>query len=109
MTGATPQPNHLILAHAPDQHDLFSAAEIDLLKPFQPQLMLSGHTHAGQITFLGWRPILPHGSGRYVQGWYGDSSALALPLYVSRGLGGSGIRARLGSVPEVALFEWPLQ
>jgi predicted MPP superfamily phosphohydrolase len=32
-----------------------------------------------------------------------------LPLYVSRGLGGSGIRARLGSVPEVALFEWPLQ
>jgi uncharacterized protein len=109
MTGAKPQPNHLILAHAPDQHDLFSNAEIARLQPFQPQLMLSGHTHAGQITFLGWRPVLPRGSGRYVQGWYGDNSTLGLPLYVSRGIGGSGIRARLGSVPEVALFEWPLQ
>jgi uncharacterized protein len=105
LAGVTPQPNHLILAHAPDQRDLFTAAEQQLLAQFQPQLILSGHTHGGQVTFLGWSPILPQGSGVYNRGWYTDR---APQLYVSRGLGGSSIRARLGAVPEIAVFDWPL-
>jgi len=40
-------------------------------------------------------------SGRFVAGWYHDSFA---PLYVSRGVGTSGIRARFRCPPEVPLF-----
>ncbi len=105
LDGAQPAANHLILAHAPDQHDLFTEQEQQALAKFQPQLMLSGHTHGGQITFLGFAPILPPGAGDYIQGWYDEPT---LPLYVSRGLGASGIRARLGAPPEIACFEWPL-
>jgi uncharacterized protein len=105
LKGMQPTPNHLILAHAPDQRDLFTAAEVALLSQFQPQMMLSGHTHGGQIRFFSFAPALPKGSGQYVNGWY---DAQAPQLYVSRGLGGSHIRARLGSIPEIAVFEWPL-
>jgi uncharacterized protein len=105
LDGVTPQANHLILAHAPDQRDLFTSAEHAALEAFQPQYMLSGHTHGGQVKFLGFAPVLPRGSGRYIQGWYTDR---APKLYVSRGLGGSGTTARLGSTPEIALFNWHL-
>lgn len=101
-----PAANHIILAHAPNQHDLFTQPEQQMLAKFRPQLMLSGHTHGGQITLLGFAPILPPGSGDYSQGWYDDRR---LPLYVSRGLGSSKIRARLGTPPEIAVFEWPLR
>jgi uncharacterized protein len=105
LQGFTPSRNHLILAHAPDQRDRFSPAEQALVEQFQPQYMLSGHTHGGQITFLGFAPVLPRGSGQYVKGWYDEARP---QLYVSRGLGGSGTRARLGSTPEIALFDWQL-
>jgi uncharacterized protein len=105
LADVAPKRHHLILAHAPDQRDRFSQDEQKLIDRFQPQYMLSGHTHGGQITFLGFAPVLPRGSGSYVKGWYRES----LPqLYVSRGLGGSGTRARLGAMPEIALFEWQL-
>jgi predicted MPP superfamily phosphohydrolase len=65
--------------------------------------MLAGHTHGGQIRVFGFAPVLPRGSGGDVSGWYrGDGR---LPLYVSRGIGTSLIRARLGAPPEVSLFE----
>jgi uncharacterized protein len=105
LKGMQARPNHLILAHAPDQRDLFTTAEAQLLSQFQPQMMLSGHTHGGQIRFFSFAPALPQGSGKYINGWYDDR---APQLYVSRGLGGSHIRARLGSIPEIAVFEWPL-
>jgi uncharacterized protein len=105
LNDVTPQANHLILAHAPDQRDLFTSAEQTALEAFQPQYMLSGHTHGGQVKLFGFAPVLPRGSGRYIQGWYTDR---APQLYVSRGLGGSGTTARLGSTPEIALFDWHL-
>jgi uncharacterized protein len=105
LAAVQPAANHLILAHAPDQRDLFTAPESQLLQQYQPQLMLSGHTHGGQIRFLNFAPALPRGSGRYISGWYDDATP---PLYVSRGLGGSSIRARFGAVPEIAVFDWPM-
>ena len=65
--------------------------------------MLSGHTHGGQVTFGGWAPVTPVGSGRYVAGWYRGS---AIPLYVSRGLGETALPIRFGCPPEIAVFEW---
>jgi uncharacterized protein len=111
LSGHQPSANHLILAHAPDQRDRFTPAEQQLLQKFQPQLMLSGHTHGGQIRLFNFAPGLPRGSGHYISGWFdaglppGDR---APQLYVSRGLGGSSIRARFGASPEIAVFEWNL-
>jgi len=117
IAGATPQPNHLLLAHCPLHRDLVRAdaraimsgaasemGHIDV-RLLAPQLMLAGHTHGGQIAPFGWAPFVPPGSGRYVRGWYRNNP---IPLYVSRGLGTSTVHARLGSVPEVAYFEWGL-
>jgi predicted MPP superfamily phosphohydrolase len=65
-------------------------------------LMLSGHTHGGQVAFGGWSPVVPPGSGRYVRGWFRDAGAP--PLYVSRGIGTSMLPVRFGSRPELAVF-----
>lgn len=66
-----------------------------------PALILSGHTHGGQIRLPALPAICPAGSGRFVEGWYRDTVA---PLYVSRGLGTSVIRARLFCPPEITFF-----
>ncbi len=63
-------------------------------------LVLSGHSHGGQVRLpllgAGWVPM---GTGRYVAGWYMLGGTA---LYVSRGLGWSIAPFRLGCPPEVA-------
>ncbi len=66
-----------------------------------PGLMLAGHTHGGQIRIPGLPPVLPRGAGRFVAGWYHDTLA---PLYVSRGIGTTVIRARLNCPPELPIL-----
>ncbi|MGQ0714683.1 MAG: metallophosphoesterase [Gemmatimonadaceae bacterium] len=89
---------HLLLAHCPAFRE---RAEATAAGRFT--CMLAGHTHGGQVRFFGFAPVLPRGSGRYVSGWYrGDGR---MPLYVSRGIGTSLLRARLGAPPEISLFE----
>jgi predicted MPP superfamily phosphohydrolase len=110
LAGAMPRPNHLLLAHCPMHRDVFrpaAATRTPGIDPrlIAPQLMLAGHTHGGQIAPLGWAPLRPRGSGRYVRGWYRDDP---IPLYVSRGLGTSIVPARFCAAPEVAYFEWTL-
>lgn len=68
----------------------------------RPLLMLAGHTHGGQIRIPLVPALTPNGSGDYVAGLY--STPLG-PLYVSRGVGGSGLRLRYRCPAEVALFE----
>lgn len=67
----------------------------------RPALVLSGHTHGGQIRPPLLPAITPPASGRFVSGWYRDTFA---PMFVSRGIGTSGIRARFRCPPEVGLF-----
>ncbi|NBC01413.1 MAG: hypothetical protein GVY15_11225 [Bacteroidetes bacterium] len=76
-----------------------------LFGDYQPQAVLSGHTHGGQVQVLGWAPVRPPGSGRYVSGWYKESEP---HLFVSRGIGTSVFPVRLGASPELPLFEWYL-
>ena len=107
--------NHLLLAHCPAHRDVIDFEGVTRRDSTDrdrgqgrgrvPQYVLSGHTHGGQVAFLGLAPIRPRGSGRYVAGWYGGAGP---QMYVSRGLGWSGLPIRLGSVPEIALFEWRL-
>ncbi|MDO4794630.1 MAG: metallophosphoesterase [Brachymonas sp.] len=84
----------LIVMHQPD-----TAA---LLPPAQgATLMVSGHTHGGQI-MLPWitrRYVLP---GMSAQGWFeGHYRTAAGDLFVTAGTGTIGLPARLGVVPRV--------
>lgn len=100
LAGEPPCPNHLLLAHCPATRDAFP-----LPAPHRPGLILSGHTHGGQIAPFGYPVVLPSGSGRYVAGWYRTDGP---PLYVSRGIGTSLIPVRIGSTPELSIFDWRL-
>ncbi len=82
--------------HAPGYADQL------LREPYpRPALTLAGHTHGGQIRPPLLPAITPPASGRFVAGWYRDTFA---PMYVSRGIGTSGIRARFRCPPEVVLL-----
>ncbi|MBW3572222.1 MAG: metallophosphoesterase [Gemmatimonadetes bacterium] len=102
---------HVVLAHCPEHRDVLRRLAVPgqvewrppSPAPFQAAaLMLSGHTHGGQVNLFGWAPMLPEGTGRYVRGWFRDPGAV--PLYVSRGIGTSVLPVRLGARPEVAVF-----
>ena len=63
-------------------------------------LTLSGHTHAMQMTLLGWSPsslIYDEYRGLYSQG--------EQHLYVNIGLGETLFMARMGAMPEITLIE----
>ena len=83
-------PATIVLAHCP--------ALFDQLPP-AAMLCLSGHTHGGQIAPLGLVLVRPSGSGRYASGWYRTSADRQ--LYVTRGLGNSGVPFRIGTRPEI--------
>ncbi len=81
--------------------DSFPASASRAVAAPELDLMLSGHTHGGQVCIGGWAPVLPPGSGGYVRGWFREGGP---PMYVSRGLGTSVLPLRLGAVPEIAVF-----
>lgn len=88
----------LLMVHAPDFVD--SVVE----HPRAPliDLMLSGHTHGGQIRLpLLGAVILPALGQKYVEGHFQFGS---LQLYVNRGLGTVGVPARWNCAPEITLF-----
>jgi hypothetical protein len=85
----------LTLAHNPRQFDALTD---------RATVVLSGHTHGGQITALGARLQGGRNSnGGYVRGWYRRGKAA---LYVNRGIGLVGPPIRLFSPPEITVFEF---
>jgi predicted MPP superfamily phosphohydrolase len=94
--GLDPQLPQLWLMHEPEHVDLYPWPELA-----RPTIVLSGHTHGGQIRLPGVAPLTPRGSGRYVSGSYRTPRG---PLYVSRGVGTSGVRLRVHCPPEVPIF-----
>ena len=83
----------ILLAHEPD---IFAQAP-------PVSLVLSGHTHGGQINVFGWTPVVPSAYGsRYV---YGHVHEGGRDLVVSGGLGCSGVPIRFGSPPEITVVE----
>jgi uncharacterized protein len=65
-------------------------------------LMLSGHTHGGQIRLpLIGALVLPPMGKRFVEGWFQLGS---MGLYVNRGIGTIGVPFRLDCPPEITLF-----
>jgi predicted MPP superfamily phosphohydrolase len=84
----------LWMVHAPGMALRLPAAK-------EPALVLAGHTHGGQIRL----PLLPayriRGAGPFLAGSY---EVPAGRLYVSRGVGTSGLRARLNCPAELPIF-----
>ncbi len=98
LASVQPLDEHLVLAHCPITRDSLA------MPPDHPvSLVLSGHTHGGQVAPFGLATILPRGCGRYVAGWYRDDGP---PMYVSRGIGTSLFPVRIGATPELVVIDW---
>lgn len=92
-----PQRFNLLLSHVP------AFAHEQLNKDIN--LILSGHTHGGQVRLPYLPPLyLPRYAGRFVAGFY-QVSQDHIPLYVSRGVGTSVLPVRFFCRPEIGLFE----
>ncbi len=65
-------------------------------------LVLSGHTHGGQVRLPFVGPLwLPPGGRKYVEGLFQLGTT---QLYVSRGIGSVGAPVRFNCRPEITLF-----
>ena len=92
MAGITDDAPAILLAHEPD---LFPDV------PARVGLVLSGHTHGGQVRLLGQAPFVPSRYGaRYARGVVEEGGRT---LVVSSGLGCSAAPIRLGVPPELTL------
>lgn len=94
LAGA-PGGSRVVLAHGPRTADLLRGLR-------QPMLVMSGHTHGGQVNLPGLTPYLlrtilhePYLRGRY--------DLDQVQLYVNRGVGNSGIGIRINADPEITV------
>ena len=80
---------HIVLAHAPDM--------AERIAPFQPDLILSGHSHGGQIAIPFIGPVYtPPGADNYKTGMHKLEDTL---LYIENGVGTTGLPMRFGAFP----------
>lgn len=86
----------ILLSHNPDYAEELDTDLIDL--------MLSGHTHGGQINLLGlWAPYSNSRYGqKYVKGL--TEARNSLKVYVTRGVGTTVVPVRLFSKPEITVI-----
>lgn len=89
---------NIILSHCPQYTEFISRTTNGL----NIDIVLSGHTHGGQITFLGFAPFTPAGSGRYLKGWYTFAKT---KMYVSKGIGTSILPIRFGARAEMVVID----
>ncbi len=78
--------------------------EPDFVKkvPSHGSLMISGHTHGGQICLpFGYAMHTPNGGRKFIAGSYPDAQ---VPLYVTRGVGTVGMDLRLFCRPEISIL-----
>jgi hypothetical protein len=88
----------LLMCHEPDYVDNLLAHPAGE----SVALMLSGHTHGGQIRFPFVGPmVIPDMGKKYVEGLFRLQN---LQLYVNRGLGTVGVPFRLNCPPEITLL-----
>jgi uncharacterized protein len=93
LDNATCEDACLLLSHNPDITEKLRDPRVGLI--------LSGHTHGGQVVFPGGAPFVPsHYGQKYLHGVCHGPQAT---VYVSRGLGCTSIPVRFGSRPELTL------
>lgn len=89
----------VILNHCPEYRDIIDLKNKDA--KVNIKLILSGHTHGGQITFFGKELYKPEGSGSYLKGWYENELSL---MYVSKGVGTTILPIRFGARAEASIL-----
>jgi predicted MPP superfamily phosphohydrolase len=91
-----PDTVNILLTHFPGAIHQVSGLGVDL--------MLTGHTHGGQLSleFIHRGLSLAHLLSSYDSGWYEENGC---QLYVNRGLGTTGFPIRIGARPEITVFE----
>ena len=94
---ARPDAPVILMCHGPDYADTVAAHPRGALV----DLMLSGHSHGGQVRF----PLVgalhtPEGGRKYVEGLFHIGG---MQLYVNRGIGTVGLPFRLNCPPEITL------
>jgi uncharacterized protein len=88
----------ILMAHEPDYADTVAVHPRGHLV----DLMLSGHSHGGQVKFpIVGALILPPMGTKYPEGRYRFQQ---IQLYVNRGLGTVGLPFRLNCPPEITVF-----
>ena len=91
-----PEECRIVLAHNPDTADTDYTAAVDL--------MLSGHTHGGQVRIPFYGPVLlPVKNKKYSSGIL--TSDRGFPLFISRGIGWALYPVRFNCLPEIAVIE----
>lgn len=95
LGGRAPGQPTVVLSHSPALFPKLVGPDVGLV--------LSGHSHGGQVRL----PLLgaawvPRGTGPYVAGWYEESGSA---LFVSRGIGWSIAPLRMWCPPELALIQ----
>lgn len=84
----------IVMAHEPDVLPEIAKYNVDL--------MLSGHTHGGQVRLPLLPPLqLPRLGEQYVEGWFHHGRT---QLYVNRGIGAVGVPFRLNCPPEITVI-----
>jgi hypothetical protein len=88
----------ILMCHAPDYADTLAADAVGN----SIALMVSGHTHGGQVRLplVGATELPPLGR-KYVEGWFRFGN---MRLYVNRGLGAVGVPFRFDCPPELTVF-----
>jgi predicted MPP superfamily phosphohydrolase len=88
----------ILLCHEPD----FADRVVERRFAKDIALMLSGHSHGGQVRLPLIGPlILPPGGQKYVEGWFRFGN---MQLYVNRGLGTIGVPFRFDCPPEISVI-----
>ena len=83
-----------ILAHEPDEYNK--------IKDYDFDIMLSGHSHNGQVRvpFIG-TIYTPIGSKTYYDNYYKLDNK---EIFISNGIGTSGLDFRFGSTPSINIY-----
>jgi len=88
----------IVLSHQP--------TVFDVVQKYKPDLMLSGHTHGGQLRLPFFPTLYSPGQGffpKYGDGFYANEDTGAV-LFVSRGIGTTMFRIRFFNRPEIAVL-----
>ncbi|MBF4693559.1 metallophosphoesterase [Fusibacter ferrireducens] len=88
---------NVLLLHEPDLYEYAKGEPFDLI--------LSGHSHGGQIKLPFWGPIItPPLSKIYTNGYYEIDNERQSLLYVNTGLGNTKMKYRFGNIPKITVF-----
>ena len=87
----------VLLAHHPEWIDVYNELGFDLV--------LSGHTHGGQIRFQKFGALIAPGQGFFPKYDRGLFCVGSTSMIISSGLGNSRVQLRLNNPPELVIIE----